>query len=61
MMFNKKLILFIVTTLLFITTITLPNVDYVLLISMYIGFILVGLHDLGVSEIDKEEKERQNK
>jgi Ca2+/Na+ antiporter len=61
-MINKpKLIMFIIATLLFILTITLPRVDHTTLIIMYVIFVLVGLYDLGVSEEEREEKERQSK
>ena len=50
---NKpKLALFIIATILFILTLTLPKVNYLLLIIMYIGLILVGLYDLGKDEPD---------
>jgi len=58
---NKKLIAFIITTLLFLITLTLPNISYIILIPMYIILVLVGLYDLGVSEEEREEQERQSK
>jgi len=58
---NKKLIAFIITTLLFLITLTLPNISYIILIPMYIILVLIGLYDLGVSEEEREEQERQSK
>ena len=60
-MYNKKLIAFIVITLLFLVTLTLPNVDYIVLIPMYIIFVLIGLYDLGKDEYEKEEAEKKDK
>jgi hypothetical protein len=47
MIINKKLILFIIVTIMFILTLTLPKIDYWIIIPMYIGFILVALYDIG--------------
>ena len=58
---NKKLIAFIITTLLFLITLTLPNVSYIILIPMYIIFVLIGLYDLGIAEEEREKQERQSK
>ena len=51
MIINKKLILFIIVTIMFILVLTLPKVDYWAIIPMYIGFILVALYDLGKDEV----------
>jgi hypothetical protein len=61
MVYDKKLISFIIITLLFIITISLPNVNYYVLIPMYIVFVLIGLYDLGIDEYLKEEAEKKNK
>jgi hypothetical protein len=57
---NKKLIAFAILTILFGLTLTLPNVNYTVLIIAYIGFILVGLYDLGNEMIEKEEEAKKN-
>jgi len=61
MMYDKKGIAFIVITLLFSLTLTLPKVNYGVLIPMYIVFVLIGLYELGKDRIEKEESEGQNK
>ena len=61
MMYNKKGIAFIVITLLFSLTLTLPKVNYGVLIPMYIIFVLIGLYELGKDKIDEEESESQSK
>jgi hypothetical protein len=58
---NKKLIAFVIITLLFLVTLTLPNVSYIILIPMYVIFVLIGLYDLGVDEEEREKQERQSK
>jgi hypothetical protein len=58
---NKKLIAFVIITLLFLITLTLPNVSYIILIPMYIIFVLIGLYDLGIAEEEREKQERQSK
>jgi len=58
---NKKLIAFVIITLLFLVTLTLPNVNYIILIPMYIIFVLIGLYDLGIAEEEREKQERQSK
>jgi hypothetical protein len=61
-MINKpKLIMFIIATLLFILTITLPRIDYTTLVVMYVIFVLIGLYDLGKDEYEKEEAEKKDK
>jgi len=58
---NKKLIAFVLLTLLYLITLTLPNVNYIILIPMYVIFVLIGLYDLGVDEEEREKQERQSK
>jgi membrane protein required for beta-lactamase induction len=60
-MYNKKGIAFIVITSLFLLTLTLPKVNYGVLIPMYIIFVLIGLYELGKDKIDEEESESQSK
>jgi len=50
---NNKLILFILTTVLFILALTLKTADHALLIVLYIIFVLVGLYDLGKNETNE--------
>ena len=61
MMYDKKGIAFIIITLLFLLTLTLPKVNYLLLISMYIIFVLIGLYELGKDKLDEEESEGHSK
>jgi hypothetical protein len=51
----NKLIMFIVTTALFLFTLTSPYADHITLCIMYIGFVLVGLYDIGKDEVDGAE------
>jgi hypothetical protein len=44
---DKKLTLFVIITFMFILTLTLPKINYYILTPMYIGFVLVGLYDIG--------------
>ena len=53
--------MFIIATLLFILTITLPRIDYTTLVVMYVIFVLIGLYDLGKDEYEKEEAEKKDK
>jgi hypothetical protein len=50
---NNKLIMFVLSTILFIFTLTFPNTDHLLLIIMYVIFIIIGLYDLGKDEVDE--------
>ena len=52
---NNKLILFIVTTALFIFALTLPDTEHLILIIAYIVFVIIGLYDLGNEEVDEAE------
>jgi hypothetical protein len=58
---KKKIALFVIVTILLISTLAFQNINYYVLIPMYIGFILVGLYDLGVDEFEREEAEKKNK
>jgi hypothetical protein len=60
-MYDKKGIAFVVITLLFLLTLTLPKVNYSLLIPMYIVFVLIGLYEYGKDKVDEEEQESQSK
>ena len=57
---KKKIALFVIITILLISTLAFQNINYYVLIPMYIGFILVGLYDLGNDELDREEAEKKN-
>ena len=57
---KKKIALFVIVTILLISTLAFQNINYYVLIPMYIGFILVGLYDLGIDEFDREEAEKKN-
>jgi membrane protein required for beta-lactamase induction len=61
MTYDKKGVAFIVITLLFLLTLTLPKVNYGVLIPMYIVFVLIGLYELGKDKVDEEESESQSK
>jgi hypothetical protein len=61
MIYTKELITFIIITILFILTLTFKTTNYYILVPMYVVFILIGLYDLGLKELDREEKEKQNK
>jgi hypothetical protein len=58
---KKKIALFVITTILFLLTLTLKTTNYYVLIPMYIVFVLVGLYDLGVDEFEREEAEKNDK
>ena len=60
-MYDKKGIAFVVITLLFLLTLTLPKVNYSLLIPMYVVFVLIGLYEYGKDKVDEEEQESQSK
>jgi hypothetical protein len=51
----NKLILFIVATALFIFALTLPDTDHIILFVMYVGFVIIGLYDIGKDEVDEAE------
>jgi hypothetical protein len=57
---KKKIALFVIITILLISTLAFQNINYYVLIPMYIGFILVGLYDLGNDEFEREEAEKKN-
>ena len=50
---NNKLIMFILSTILFIFTLTLPKTDHLILIIAYIILVVLGLYDLGKDEVDE--------
>jgi len=52
---NNKLIMFILSTILFIFTLTFPDTDHLILTIAYIIFIIIGLYDLGKDEVDEAE------
>ena len=57
---KKKIALFVIITILLILTLNFQNINYYVLIPMYIVFILVGLYDLGNDEFEREEAEKKN-
>ena len=47
--------MFIVTTSLFLFALTLPDTDHIILFVMYVGFVIIGLYDIGKDEVDEAE------
>ena len=57
---KKKIAAFVIITILLISTLAFQNINYYVLIPMYVVFILIGLYDLGMDEFEREEAEKKN-